>query len=558
MSINPPIISEKNGLTEETPTINELPPVFDFVSATGPLLGTTINFGLNLTNFNWLTWHTYEWQNWTVVDTLLNAAIGFLNLQGVWRAGTDYTAGQTVLDPTDLTTLFLCMQTHTAGQDWAVDEPLYWEERIDSNAPVTSVHARIGDVVGVLGDYSAALITYDNTGTGLSATQVQAALNEINTAVGALSTSKLDVNAAASTYLTIASATSTYLTIANAASTYLPLAGGTLTGALTVDNSSDYSLLAAKKNTSDGVAAVGFTDENDIARAVFELDTDDSFNLVKYDSIGTGLGNVFVTNADGLDVIFGGYIRAQDEVYIDANAGSAYLYYRDSANNNRAQVYWSHTNEQLLLQTYTSGGVTTGVFIVGSLIGAVRHSYSQERIASLVGYLCKSGSGGGFGGNTFNFQWNASVLAAYIDTTNFGEIRNSQISDMRVKREIAKPEDPKVAGKANQSSRQKINSMSPMWFRYKGLPGTDSELFQDDGRDHYGFSANAMLGIMPEAVIGEINGKTPDNKIQPLMLDPKPMLAHTIGALQEVDVELQEARTKINELEARIAALESA
>lgn len=44
---------------------------------------------------------------------------------------------------------------------------------------VTSVHGRVGDVIGESGDYDASLITYSNTNSGLTATQVQGALDEI-------------------------------------------------------------------------------------------------------------------------------------------------------------------------------------------------------------------------------------------------------------------------------------------------------------------------------------------------------------------------------------------
>ena len=121
----------------------------------GPLAGQTINYDFNLVNFDWVTWHDYEWENWVQVDALLQTAIGFLNVKGIWKANTDYIAGQSVYDPTDVTQLYLCLQTHTSGTDWETDKALYWELRQDASPPVQSVFGRIGEVVANVADYQA-------------------------------------------------------------------------------------------------------------------------------------------------------------------------------------------------------------------------------------------------------------------------------------------------------------------------------------------------------------------------------------------------------------------
>jgi hypothetical protein len=48
---------------------------------------------------------------------------------------------------------------------------------------LTSFNGRTGDVVPEAGDYNAAQVTYDNTGSGLAATDVQAAIDEVNAAI---------------------------------------------------------------------------------------------------------------------------------------------------------------------------------------------------------------------------------------------------------------------------------------------------------------------------------------------------------------------------------------
>lgn len=48
---------------------------------------------------------------------------------------------------------------------------------------LTSFNGRTGDVVPEAGDYNAAQVTYDNTGSGLAATDVQTAIDEVNAAI---------------------------------------------------------------------------------------------------------------------------------------------------------------------------------------------------------------------------------------------------------------------------------------------------------------------------------------------------------------------------------------
>lgn len=119
----------------------------------GPLYGTTSFFALNLVNFDWVTWHDYERENWVQVDALLNTAIGYLNIKGLWRPTTDYNAGDSVYDPRDPIKIFRCLLTHTSSTDFDVDEPLYWELLDQPSVAVTSVFNRIGSIVPLEGDY---------------------------------------------------------------------------------------------------------------------------------------------------------------------------------------------------------------------------------------------------------------------------------------------------------------------------------------------------------------------------------------------------------------------
>ena len=41
---------------------------------TGAVKRRTTNFGFNIINYDFPRWHTYDWQNWDVVDAVLAAA----------------------------------------------------------------------------------------------------------------------------------------------------------------------------------------------------------------------------------------------------------------------------------------------------------------------------------------------------------------------------------------------------------------------------------------------------------------------------------------------------
>jgi len=125
----------------------------------GPLAGQTVHFDLNLVNFDWVTWHDYEWENWTQVDALLNTAIGFLNIKGLWRPDTNYLPAQSVYDPEDISRLYRCDVAHTSSTDFADDKPLYWTLIDKVTPPVESVFGRFGNVVAQVGDYSAFFYT---------------------------------------------------------------------------------------------------------------------------------------------------------------------------------------------------------------------------------------------------------------------------------------------------------------------------------------------------------------------------------------------------------------
>ena len=51
---------------------------------TGAVKRRTNNFGFNIINYDFPRWHTYDWQNWDVVDAVL-AAANLTSVRGIWE-----------------------------------------------------------------------------------------------------------------------------------------------------------------------------------------------------------------------------------------------------------------------------------------------------------------------------------------------------------------------------------------------------------------------------------------------------------------------------------------
>ena len=97
----------------------------------------TTNFGFNIINYDFPRWHTYDWQNWDVVDAVL-AAANLTSVRGIWENSTDYVPGDRVVDETDAS-LWVCNIAHTSAVSGTfladrTANPTYWTAI--SNVPV--------------------------------------------------------------------------------------------------------------------------------------------------------------------------------------------------------------------------------------------------------------------------------------------------------------------------------------------------------------------------------------------------------------------------------------
>lgn len=92
----------------------------------------------------------------------------------------DPTTTQEIIDALPIVT------TSTAGTSSAADKTKL--DGIGTGANVTSVYGRTGVVVAATSDYDADQVDYDNTTSGLTATEVQAAIDEVEARVDTVET----------------------------------------------------------------------------------------------------------------------------------------------------------------------------------------------------------------------------------------------------------------------------------------------------------------------------------------------------------------------------------
>jgi Chaperone of endosialidase len=150
------------------------------------------------------------------------------------------------------------------------------------------------------------------------------------------------------------------------------------------------------------------------------------------------------------------------------------------------------------------------------LVGTTSISISGSLIAG-NGYVCRSGSSGSFGNNSFNLYWTGSAVQLWIDTSNLGNI--TYTSDYRVKSEIQTQSKPAL---------DRVMQIRPVTYNLSAQ-NEHFPFFAGDGITREGFIAHELAEIIPSAVEGE---KDDPNQVQSLRLDA--LCSVLVKAIQEL------------------------
>ena len=172
---------------------------------------------------------------------------------------------------------------------------------------------------------------------------------------------------------------------------------------------------------------------------------------------------------------------------------------------------------------------------IGSGTDVWIQGYDNFSVLLGAGFRGHCGSSGTNVGNVMNFNWTSTQLDAWVDTTNVGQV--TLTSDYRIKQCVSTQ---------TACSLSKVKSLNPVDYQYKDFCLGTTQLAKADGVTRQGFLAHELATVIPSAVNGT---KDSSNQLQSLKLDA------VVSVLTKA---LQEAVDKIEVLEAKVAALESA
>jgi len=144
------------------------------------------------------------------------------------------------------------------------------------------------------------------------------------------------------------------------------------------------------------------------------------------------------------------------------------------------------------------------------------------------GYVCRSGVGGSYGGNSFNIYWTGSVPQLWIDATNTGTIQVS--SDYRIKKNI----ETQTA-----SGIDRVMRLRPVTYEIADY----GDLFRADGIVREGFIAHEVQKVIPSGAEGQ---KDEEGRIQNLRADA--ILSVAIKAIQEQQALIESQQSQIDTL----------
>jgi hypothetical protein len=105
----------------------------------------------------------------------------------------------------------------------------------------------------------------------------------------------------------------------------------------------------------------------------------------------------------------------------------------------------------------------------------------------------------------------------------------------------------------NDTALSRVLQLKPVSYNYKNIPNT---IFTGSDVVTAGFIADELQEVIPSAVNGDKNALTKEGKIQPQTINTAPIVSVLTKAIQEQQQIIDELKSKNNQLEERLKAIE--
>lgn len=236
-------------------------------------------------------------------------------------------------------------------------------------------------------------------------------------------------------------------------------------------------------------------------------------------------GSVLI-DGTGVGTVFGGNVVLANNKAVYGNTSTAVVKPILSVDTGNNVTTWlaDSTKAWRIRNTANTANLLvvndSGVLQVTGNVNAASFTSNGNVMVGLTagGYVCKQGSTGAFGANVFNFYWNSPYVYSYIDNAYIGAIQ--MVSDERLKHDIVPLTDGALS---------RILCLRPIHFRWQ-----DRGIFRDDHKVHDGLIAQEVRRHIPDAVTAGAKGDDDTLTLQPL-----PLIAHLVKAIQELSAEVQ-------------------
>ena len=266
-------------------------------------------------------------------------------------------------------------------------------------------------------------------------------------------------------------------------------------------------------------------------------DNSDATAITINNSEQVGIG----TTSPDRELTVGGVANARIGILsTDNSSGASQLHFGDTDNSQIGRVYYDHSDNSMRLHTNNSEAMrihSDGTVFVGSSSTTIPANATSGTYATIGGgfplqstnnNICAIFNRHSSTGVIIEFKYNGSVKG--LISTNGSTTAYNTSSDYRLKENIADITD----------ATTRVKQLQPKRFNF--IENADTTVD--------GFIAHEVSSIVPEAITGEKDAVDENGDIAPQGIDQSKLVPVLTKALQE-------AITKIEELETRIQTLEN-